>query len=56
MEFRNQVMTYFSDVSKHVAMVIRNPGPSEAFSNVYKMTGYLVKYCAPLLFVEVGTI
>ena len=54
MEFRDKVMSYFCDVSKHVAMVIRNQGPPEAFSNVYKMAGYMVKYCAPLLFIEVG--
>lgn len=52
LEFRDRVMSYFCDVSKHVAMVVKNHGPSEAFSNVYKMAGLLVKCCAPLLFVE----
>ena len=53
MEYRDRVLNYFNDVSKQVAMVIKNHNPPEAFNNVYKMCGYLVKYCAPLLFIEV---
>ena len=49
-------MSYFCEVSKHVAMVVKNHGPSEAFSNVYKMAGLLVKCCSPLLFVEVRSV
>lgn len=53
MEFQQKVIPYFCDVQKHIAPVLRNLGPAEVVNNVFRMTGYLIKYCAKLIYVRV---
>ncbi|XP_053397350.1 protein MMS22-like isoform X2 [Mercenaria mercenaria] len=52
MAFQKQVIPYFCDVQKHIAPILRTMTPQEVVNNVYKMTGYLVKHCAKLIYVR----
>jgi hypothetical protein len=56
MAFQKQIIPYFTDVQKSIAPVLRTMSPAEVVNNIYRMTGYLIKYCAKLLYVQVGGI
>ncbi|XP_070189222.1 protein MMS22-like [Littorina saxatilis] len=49
---RSQVMPYFVDSVHQVAAVLRTSGPLETLLNVYRVLGYLLKHCAPLLYLQ----
>jgi len=53
MLFQKQIAGYFCDVPKTVALAVKSLSPVDVLSNVYRMTGYLVKYCAKCLYVKV---
>ncbi|XP_064618100.1 protein MMS22-like [Liolophura sinensis] len=50
--YRTKACLYCRDVIRYVTPILRNYGPAESLSCVYNMTGHLVKYCAPLLYVK----
>ena len=54
MQFQGQITQYFSDVPRHVSAIVRAMAPADTLLNVYRMTGYLVKHCAKLIYVRVG--
>ena len=56
MKLQEEIIPYFCDVPKHIAPVLRTLAPHEVLSNVYRMTGYLVKYCAKLIYVRVSSL
>lgn len=50
---RDKVMQYFVDIHKQIAPVVQALQPVDVLQNVYAVLGYLVKHCAPVLFVQV---
>ena len=50
---RDQVMPYFADTAHQVAPVMRALGPLDTLLHVYRVLGYLIKHCAPLLYLQV---
>lgn len=50
---RDKVMQYFVDIHKQIAPVVQALQPADILQNVYAVLGYLVKHCAPVLFVQV---
>ena len=50
---RDQVMPYFADTAHQVAPVMRASGPLDTLLHVYRVLGYLIKHCAPLLYLQV---
>ncbi|XP_060567451.1 protein MMS22-like isoform X4 [Ruditapes philippinarum] len=52
MAFQKQIIPYFTDVQKSIAPILRTMSPAEVVNNIYRMTGYLIKYCAKLLYVQ----
>lgn len=46
-------MQYFVDIHKQIAPVVQALQPADVLQNVYAVLGYLVKHCAPVLFVQV---
>lgn len=51
---RDKVMLYFVDIHKQIAPVLQTLQPADVLRNVYAVLGYLVKHCAPVLFVQVN--
>ena len=51
---RDKVMQYFGDIHKQIAPVLQTLQPADVLRNVYAVLGYLVKHCAPVLFVQVN--
>nr|XP_022342343.1 protein MMS22-like [Crassostrea virginica]XP_022342344.1 protein MMS22-like [Crassostrea virginica] len=49
---RDKVMLYFVDIHKQIAPVLQTLQPADVLRNVYAVLGYLVKHCAPVLFVQ----
>ncbi|XP_056016526.1 protein MMS22-like isoform X2 [Ostrea edulis] len=49
---RDKVMQFFVDIHKHIAPVMHALHPADILKNVYAVLGYLVKHCAPVLFVQ----
>lgn len=49
---RDKVMQYFVDIHKQIAPVVQALHPTDVLQNVYAVLGYLVKHCAPVLFVQ----
>uniref|UniRef100_K1S404 Protein MMS22-like n=1 Tax=Magallana gigas TaxID=29159 RepID=K1S404_MAGGI len=49
---RDKVMQYFVDIHKQIAPVVQALQPVDVLQNVYAVLGYLVKHCAPVLFVQ----
>lgn len=50
---RDKVMQYVGDIHKQIAPVLQTLQPTDVLRNVYAVLGYLVKHCAPVLFVQV---
>lgn len=46
-------MQYFVDIHKQIAPVVQALQPVDVLQNVYAVLGYLVKHCAPVLFLQV---
>ncbi|KAK3084713.1 hypothetical protein FSP39_017910 [Pinctada imbricata] len=51
-ELRDKVMQYFCDMPRLISPVIQSLQPSDVLSNMYAVVGYIVKCCAPLIFIE----
>ncbi|KAL4233050.1 Protein MMS22-like [Mactra antiquata] len=56
MKFQQQIIPYFTDVLKYINPVIKSWSPVDVVNKIYLMTGFLIKYCAKLIYVRVGTI
>ncbi|XP_052242891.1 protein MMS22-like isoform X2 [Dreissena polymorpha] len=52
MAFQKQVTQYFSEIPKCVTPVVKAMTPADVVSNMYRVVGYIVKYCAKLLYVR----
>ncbi|ESO93233.1 hypothetical protein LOTGIDRAFT_232683 [Lottia gigantea] len=52
MILRDQVMCYFSLIPQHVSPVLKIMGPGDILHNIFITVGYIVKHCAPLLFLQ----
>ena len=54
MEFREKAGHFFADTARHTATILKNCSSSELMKNMYHVTGHMVKYCAPLIYIKVN--